>query len=417
MDVRETLRQAVENLSDHPRRIIASSMGVFWGAAAVVLLMSFGAGLGEYSKKEWDRFAEDFIMVLSGLTGADFPGYHKGVWVEMSRQDAAKVEIDLQDMVRAILPEHMSDGEVLVEARRRTQRLPLSATDHRYFEYRNFDVGWGRLLDAEDVALARYVVVLGYDAARLLFDDPGSAVGETIRIRSLPFEIIGVARRKGRQYNDVRRPDDKLLLTPITTAEAHLGFSKDAVSRLWIFRRAQVPSDVVLGAFRKSLGPRARFHPDDSDALYTFDGSVFRDLFELFSTGFMIFVGIAGTITLLIGGVGIANYHLATLAERTVEIAVAKTIGARNRVLVAQTLLESTLVSAGASLSGTLLGLVGCAVIRLVASPERFPLPVVAPAVLVVALLAGFAVSVLAGVLPAIRVRRMEVSAALRAQR
>jgi putative ABC transport system permease protein len=416
MEPREALSQALETLSEHPRRVVASAMGVFWGAAAIVVLMSYGAGLGEFARTEWGRFAEDFIMVRSGLTGEGHPDYRKGVWIRIDRRDIQKVEEELHELAKAILPEHLSERELLVEAATRVRRLHLSATDHRFAVYRNFDMGWGRFYDREDVALGRAVAVLGHDAASYLFEAPEAAIGQRIRVEGLPFEVIGVARRKGRQYSNVNRPDNELLLIPITAAEKRLGFSPEALGRVWIFRRPKVSSERVLDAFRSRLGPRTGFHPEDEDAIKVFDGSVYSDVFGLFARGFMLFVAVAGVITLLIGGVGIANYQLAILAERTAEIAVAKAIGARNRVLVAQTLLESTLVSAGASLSGCGLGLLVCAGIEFAISAERFPVPVVSPAVLLVAFFSVCGVAIVAGALPAARVRQMEISAALRAQ-
>ena len=87
MELRESLRQAVEVLSDHPRRAAASSLGVFWGAAAIVLLMAWGAGFRDYMKIELGRFGRSFVMMFPATTSSGFPGYRKGVRVEISRED------------------------------------------------------------------------------------------------------------------------------------------------------------------------------------------------------------------------------------------------------------------------------------------------------------------------------------------
>lgn len=416
MDLREALRQAFESLGEHPRRVVASAMGVFWGAAAIVFLMSFGTGMGEYARQEWGRFAENVIMVQGALSGAGHPGYRKGVWVKISREDAAHLEEVLSRLVQAVLPEHSSQDRVLVEAGGRVKRLDLAASDARYGRYRNFDIGWGRFLERDDLDLRRAVAVLGYDAATLLFGAPRAAVGRTLRISGQPFEVVGVARRKGRQYKNTHRPDDRLLIVPITSAEARLGYDPEAVSRVLIFPRPGVTGAEVLPAVRRVLGPRAGFHPDDEDALTSFDSSVFGRMFKLFTLGFTLFVGAAGTVTLLIGGVGIANYHLATLAERTVEVAVSKALGAKNRTLVGQAILESAVVSLSASLLGVALGLFACQAIGWVASPDEFPIPRSSPLVSFVAFAAVLGVAMVAATLPAVRVRRIEIAAALRAQ-
>ena len=154
------------------------------------------------------------------------------------------------------------------------------------------------------------------------------------------FEVIGVADRKGRQYMNTHRPDNRLLIIPVTTAEAKLGYRKEAVSRLMLCALPGVGAADSVDAVLASLGPQAGFHPDDGDAVKWFDFAQFLDLVDLFYAGFSVFIGVAGIVTLLIGAVGIANYHLATLSERSVEIAVAKAIGATNRVLIFQTVLE-----------------------------------------------------------------------------
>jgi putative ABC transport system permease protein len=164
-----------------------------------------------------------------------------------------------------------------------------------------------------------------------------------------------------------------------------------------------------------SLGPKAHFNPADLDAVRWFDISAPARIAELFYVGFMIFVGLAGTMTLLVGAVGIANYQLATLAERTVEIAVAKAIGAKRRTLVAQTVIEAIIVSGGSALLGVLMGLGCCLAVLSVVPGDTFPHPIVTPLGTGVTLMAVSAVAVVASIIPALQVRRMEIAAALRA--
>ena len=151
MELRESLSQALEALSDHPRRVVASSLGVFWGAAAIVLLMAGGAGFREYMKIELGSFGRGLVMMYPASTSSGFPGYRKGVRVEISREDAAAAERENTDLIEAILPEYASEERVLVEAGERVRRLDMSAADHRYAHYRKFAIGQGRFFDASDV--------------------------------------------------------------------------------------------------------------------------------------------------------------------------------------------------------------------------------------------------------------------------
>ncbi len=416
MDPRESLRQAVEILGDHPRRVVASSLGVFWGAAGIVLLLAMGTGFRDYMKDELGRFGRISVMMIPASTSSGFPGYRKGVRVEIAREDAAIAARENADLIEAILPEHRSRERVLVEAGARVRRLDMTGTDHRYAPYRKFAIGRGRFFDASDVERRKAVAVLGYEAALDLFGSAERALGGRIRVEGRGFEVIGVADPKGRQYMNTHRPDNRLLIVPITAAEDKLGYRKESVSTLMVFPRAGVPPEQSTRAVLASLGPRAGFHPEDADALKWFDFGQFLGLVDLFYAGFTVFIGVAGIVTLLIGAVGIANYHLATLSERSVEIAVSKAIGARNRALILQTVLESLLVSGSAALGGVLFGLAACAALGRLASSQAIPHPVVSLPAAAVTFVAVLAVAVVAAALPARKVTRIEISEALRAE-
>jgi putative ABC transport system permease protein len=416
MGLAERLRQVLESLRQHPRRVAASAMGVFWGAAGMLVLMSFGTGFREYMRAEFDRYGPGAVLMYPAATSSGFPGYRKGVQIEISRSAIAAAARDSSGEVAALLPEHRSQERLLVEAGGRVRRLDMTASDPRFAHYRNFAIAYGRFFDATEHERRRAVAVLGHEAAEDLFGEASSAVGETLRIEGQAFELIGVAAPKsGFQYINTNRPDDRLLMLPASAAEARLGYREEAVSSLLLFPRPGVDAERAISAVLRALGPRAGFHPDDLDAVKRFDLASLLGLVDLFYAGFMAFTGIAGTITLMIGGVGIANYHLATIAERTVEIAVAKAVGARSRTLVTQVILESTLVSAGSAGLGVLLGLATCVGLILLAPPEGFPRPIVSGVTAGVTFAATLGVAIVAAVAPALRVRRIEISAALRA--
>lgn len=415
MELRESLRQIAESLSDHPRRVLASSLGVFWGAAGMVVLLSFGAGFREYMKAEFSRFGEGVVVIHPASTSSGFPGYRKGVPVRIAREDARAVEDRLGERARAVLPEHLSRRRVLVEGGGRVRRLDLSASDPRFAALRGFPMAHGRYYDGRDVARRRAVAVLGHEAATILFGSAEAAVGERIRIDGRSFEVIGVPEEKGRQYMNTNRPDNRLVMIPASTAEARLGYDERALSRILVFPAPGMASRDVVRAVLEALGPRAGFHPDDEDAVHWYDSSEILGIVDLFYAGFMVFIGFAGTVTLLIGGVGMANYQLATLAERTTEIALARALGARTATLVRLTLAESLLVAGGTALAGVSLGLSSCFALAAVVPPGEYPLPIASPVVGGVTLAALCGVSAAAAILPAWKVRRMDLSAALRA--
>ncbi len=415
MDWGEAVRQALESVAEHPRRVLASSMGVLWGAAAIVVMLGWGTGFRVFMRAELGRFGEGFVILGPATTSSGFPGFRKGVPVRISRDDAAAAERAAGETVRALLPCHNSSERFLTESPTgRVRRLDLAGCDERFLALRNFEIEYGRGIDRRDVERGAAVAVLGPEAAEQLFGSAEAAVGQVLRVGGKPFEIIGVPRSKGRQYFNTHRPDNRLLVVPITAAEERLGFDQKAVGFFLLYPRRGVTAEDAVAAVLGVWGPRAGFHREDGDAVKWFSSFEFLGLVDLFHAGFMIFIGLAGTVTLIIGGVGIANVHLASLAERTVEIGVAKAIGARNRTLMVQTALESLLISGTTAGLGVLLGLLACRALRTFTDPTTFPPPILSGIGVGVTFVAVLAVAVVAALLPALRVRSMDVAAALR---
>ncbi|MCP4007462.1 MAG: FtsX-like permease family protein [bacterium] len=415
MEFSERLRLAMESIGDHRARVAASGMGVFWGSAAIVLMLAWGAGFGVFMDRQLSRYGQPSLFVIPGVTSSGFPGVRPGVRVRVSREEVESAERENETLVSAILAEHRASERVLVEASGRLRRLDLNGTDERFAKYRSFYMAAGRFLDATDVARERAVAVLGWEAARDLFDDPLRAVGERIRVEGVSFELIGVMDEKsGQQKFNTNRPDNRLLVVPITTAESRLGHPKEEIPWMTIYPRPGAASDEVLRAVVASLARQNGFHPDDTDAIRAFDTTQLLGLGDLLVIAFTVFIGVAGTVTLMVGGVGIANFHLAMLAERAVEIGVAKALGARNGTLMIQTALEALIVAGSAALSGAATGLAGCAALKNFAPPGMFPTPIISPGVIAVTLTALVAVALIAALIPALRIRHMDVSAALR---
>jgi putative ABC transport system permease protein len=395
---------------------VASALGVYWGAAAIVVLLAVGEGFRGYMNAELGAYGKPMLFVIPGITSSGFPGHRSGVRIRLAREDLDAAERASAGRVAAILAEHRSidDSRVLVEASGRRRRFDLSGVDHRFAEHRRFAVAHGRFFSAGDVARARAVAVLGQEAARDLFGSADAAVGRAIRIDGVAFEVIGVAAEKGRQYFNTNRPDNRLVMVPVSTAEQRLGFREDSVEFASVILRPGAAAQPALRAVLASLAPRAGFHPDDTDAVRWFDLTGILGMIDLMHAGFALFVAFAGTITLVVGGVGIANAHLASLAERSVELAVARALGARTRVLVLGAVLESLLVSGATAVAGVLTGAgVSWLLARLLAGSGLAP--VISGPVLLTAAAALTAVSVIAALLPALRVRKTDVSAALRA--
>jgi ABC-type antimicrobial peptide transport system permease subunit len=199
MEVREHVRQLLESLGDHPRRVIASSLGVFWGAAAIIVMLAWGSGFHSYMYEELQRYGRPMIFVLPGVTSSGYPGFRPGIRVRISREDVSVAERSNVDAVAAVFAEHrsLSDERALVRAGNRTRRMDLSGVDHRFAEYRHFRIGTGRFFEQRDVERQRAVAVFGYEAAEDLFGSASAAIGRRVRIDSARRTWSGSASFRG----------------------------------------------------------------------------------------------------------------------------------------------------------------------------------------------------------------------------
>jgi putative ABC transport system permease protein len=411
----EFVRQALESLLDRPGRAASAALGVVSGAAALVILLAWGSGFTRYMKVEFGRYGQPSAMMIPGVTSSGFPGFREGMRVRVSRGEAARAERENRDRVEAILAEHWAEGRRLVEARGRVRRLDLTATDERFAHVRRFGLHAGRFLTRADVERHRAVAVIGYEAAAELFGDPAQAVGARLLVDGQPFELIGVfADKAGRQYMNTNRPDDRLVVIPNSTAESRLGFDRRAVRVLAVYPRPGVSGEEAIRGVLASFSARLRVHPEDRNAIRWFDTGQTMRIMDLLERAFALFLGLAGTVTLMVGGIGVANDQLARLEERTAEIALAKALGARERTLAALVAFEAGSLAAVAAALGLALGACVCTGIGRVAPPDVFPVPVITPIAMGVSAISLIAVTCVTAVIPARRVRRIELSRALR---
>jgi putative ABC transport system permease protein len=414
MEIRDLSLQLVDGIRDHLGRALASTLGIFWGAAILVVLLSWGAGFRELARGELANFGRSVVIILGGHTSSGYPEYRAGARVRMSRRHAQEVEASAADFVEAVLPEHKSYDRFTVEVGPRARVLDVRGVDARYFQYRNFRVSVGRFFTAEEVRQHQAVAVLGSEVATRLFGNERDAVGRSLRVQGESFQVVGVNHPKPRQYVNITSPENDLVLVPSTTAEDRLGFDAGDVARFLVFPRSGVSGSEAVREALGVLGPAAGFHPEDDEAVRVYDLTSYLDMVDRFYAGFLVFVGFAGTVVLLIGAVGIANYHLATLEERAHEIAIAKALGASNRRIVLETAFESILLSGIAAALGLIAGVAASFGSHALAPGGSLPTPVLSLPVLAVTLVSLIGASGVAAWVPILRVRQIEVSAALR---
>jgi putative ABC transport system permease protein len=277
---------------------------------------------------------------------------------------------------------------------------------------RNMKIESGRFLIRDDIDLARRVCVLGATVKEKLFGRQ-EAVGESIRVGGIRFDIVGTLTRKGEQLSRPYSLDDDQVSIPYTTMQKL--FTGTRYFRLIAMRpRSLMVERIAREQVVQTLAVRHAFEPDDTDALESFGTSDMIDRVSGTTIGMNIFFGAASIITLLIGGVGVMNIMFVSINERIREIGIMKAVGANRRQIFQQFLIESIFVTFIAGFIGIFLGCSICLALGAIELPRLVAAPEIDPLVMSISFFTMVLVGVFSGILPALKASKMQVVEALR---
>jgi putative ABC transport system permease protein len=298
---------------------------------------------------------------------------------------------------------------------KKTVNAQLIGTEAAYGELRNHvPVPGGRFLNGEDIALRRRVVFLGGELAHDLFGDT-DPVGKQMLINAFPYMVVGVLEKR-LQMGTYGGPDKNHAVIPITTFQAQIG--RKYLANLVIRPADPDTMPASLEEVRKVFAAKYGFDPEDERAMRTWDtvegGKIMRNIL----LGIQGFLGIIGGLTLMIGGVGVANIMYATVKERTREIGVKMALGAKLRQVMTPFVMEALLMTVLGGILGTtvsLLLMAGIAALPLKGDAfELLGRPTFSPAIAAATSLILGAIGMLAGYFPARRAASVNPAESLR---
>jgi len=401
------LKQILQDVRHQKVRTLLTLLGITWGTVSVALLMAFGEGLEKRVKKDQHGLGENIVIAWPARTALPFQGLGKGRKIRVS-------EDDIQALRREI-PEADFSGEYARDKstfrRERVRLTPdMSATSPIFAAMRSLvPAAGGRYVNDLDLDRRRRVVFLGDKLKQDLFGKD-EAVGKTVMIDNVPFLVIGVMQEKGQDSSYSGRDKDKAFV-PETT---YRGLFSERYVDNFIFKAkdpAMVPA--VTRKVYEVLARRKQFDPDDKEAIGMWDTTEGEKFFRVFFGTFRAFLGIVGSFTLIVGGIGVSNIMYVVVEERTREIGIKLAVGAKPRFIQGQFLTETLTLTAVGGLLGFLITLLVMAVFpkaldEYVGTPEASPL-----VLLTTTLLLG-AIGMVAGWFPARRASLMDPVVALK---
>jgi len=401
-------RNLLRDLRRQPLRTSLTLSGVGWGTFAVVLLLAFGSAVGRQNLKSFRGVGQGFVIAFPASTTLPYKGLPKGRQVRLTPEQIILAGQKIPGIKRMSFEFTASRR---IRYRREDVLNTVRGVTVEYGNIRNIIADKGRYLNDTDMALKRRVCLLGNTITENLFHD-ADAVGQTIFIEGIPFIVVGVMKKKIQTSNFSGQFDEHCTFIPWTTYSALFG---DKYVGSFIFQPENpAASKPLIRLVREYLGNRAGFSPDDKDALFVWNWTEFEKSFSIFFMAFNIFLGLIGSFTLLVGGVGVASIMLVVVEERTKEIGIKLAVGAKRRHILWQFFTESLAIVLIGGGFGFLFAALVLKAIPVEKIEEYVGVPQINPAVGVATILILLTIGIISGMMPARRAASTNPIEALR---
>lgn len=406
--LRDALLQLHRDLKSQKLRTLLTVFGLVWGTVAVTLLLAFGAGLKKQLIKSAAGLGDRICISWPGLTSIPYQGLGKGRRIRMTDEDLETVRPRVEGL-RRMSSEYSDTWKMVYNLK--TYPVDVSGIAPEFGEMRNLiPVPGGRFINPLDMKNQRRVVFLGNEVAENVFGKGTDPVGKTVLLNGSPFLVVGVLTKKA-QDSSYNSRDSGLAWIPGPTFRALTG--RKYLSNFVFQPASALESKAVTDSLRAALSRRLKFDPQDKEAFGVWDTTEQFKFFEIFMLAFSLFLGIVGSLTLVVGGIGVSNIMNVVVDERTKEIGVKMALGAKSGAILRQFLVETLIVTAVGGAVGFAVSLAICSVFP--ASLEEYVgRPEVSPLVAAITVSVLGLIGLLAGWFPARAASRLDPVVAMK---
>ncbi len=392
---KDSIKVALADFKRSKARTLLTSLGIMIGVYSVVMLIALGLGLKNYISNQFESLGANLLMVMPGGGFSSEGGYGAGMMgggISFDEKDV--VSVSRISGVEYIVPLYMTS--VKAEAAGEEKTGYLYGVSEDYFSLMSIDTVAGELFTKTDVSSKAKVAVIGGTIATDLFGDPESAIGKTVRFKGLRIKVIGVMEKLG-------DPDqDSAIIIPYKTTYGTLNTDKTFFA-IYLGVASKEDVESVKEGVKSVLGKRY----DENEFSVTEQSELLSMINQIFDILNIVLVAI-GSISLVVGGIGIMNIMYATVTERTKEIGVMRAIGATEKDIMTQFLTEALILSVFGGILGLSLASLTVLVVRIF-----FPAAISIFAVAVTFIISS-AIGIFFGVFPARRAARLSPIEAIR---
>lgn len=394
------IKVSFKSLITNRLRSVLAMLGIIIGVAAVISMLAIGAGAKHQVMERVTSMGTNVLVLRPGQRGSR--GVTIGISQNLTLEDASAI-LDSVSTVSQVSP--VIRGSAQLKYFNKNTRSSVIGSSITYFPIRNFEVESGRVFTESEVETGAKVALIGPVTAQNLFGTL-NPVHEIIKVNKLNFEIVGVLKAKGDQgWNN---PDDQIIV-PYTTAMKQL-FGLLTVNEIHIQGQNENDLNAIQEEITTLIRKRHRIQSGMPDDFEIRNQAELIDMASEFSQTFTILLGSIASISLLVGGIGIMNIMLVTVTERTREIGIRKAIGAKERHIMQQFLLESMIMT----ILGGVLGVgLGVGVSEIIERNSQFAVKLESFSI-ILALSFSSSIGIFFGYYPARRAARLDPIQALR---
>jgi len=399
---RETFMLALRAIRRNALRSSLTVLGIVIGVAAVITMVTLGGGATAKVTEDIGKLGSNMLQLRPGQ-GFHGPGGARASAEPFEVTDAEALAREIANL-EAVAPTASRSMQVIRGNENRSSTV--TGTTDGFVLVRDWDLSTGRIFNPGELRSGKAVCVIGATVREALFGglDP---VGETVRLDRISFKVIGVLAAKGQ--TSFGTDQDDLVLVPLRTFQRRIAGNTD-VQVIYVSARDGAATDRVKIEMERLMRERRRIAPGAEDDFFV------RDMQEIVSTVtsttrvLTTLLGAVAAVSLLVGGIGIMNIMLVSVTERTREIGTRMAIGAMERDVMRQFLVESVALAGFGGICGILLGLTAAAVgARLMGVPFVFN-----PGIVCLAVVFSAAVGIVFGYFPARKAARLDPIEALR---
>ncbi|MFA5304909.1 MAG: ABC transporter permease [Candidatus Omnitrophota bacterium] len=343
------LRQAVSAMLGHKMRAFLSILGILIGVAAVIAMLAIGQGAQESIERQLASLGSNLLIIRAGAHRSGGVSLESGTTTRFTFQDLEAIE-KLKDCIKGVSPSVRNRAQLVYA--NNNWNTQVEGVGVSYSQLRSAEPTVGRFFTEEEVKMRNKVALLGTTVVKELFgtSDP---IGETIKINLINFKVIGILPEKG---SAGPQDQDDTVIIPITTAMYRI-FGKQYIDSFYVEASSPDTIDIAEEKIRKLIIKQHRLITEDQqDSFQIRNMSDIKKTLESTTQTMSLLLGAIAAISLLVGGIGIMNIMLVSVTERTREIGLRKAIGANNKDIMTQFLIEAILMSFIGGLAGVMLG-------------------------------------------------------------